>query len=114
MEQIATLERERDAASTADSQEPAAAMMARLASLQGIGPQLATLLVRECFARPESTHPLCKNPFDTKVLMRGSYPSCGTAVLDVGGWPSHQCRDNRDKTRKVVAVVATLRPRISG
>jgi transposase len=51
LEQIATLERERDAAMTAGSQDPAAAMIALLASLQGLGPQLATLLVRECFVR---------------------------------------------------------------
>jgi len=50
MEQIATLERERDAAITAGRQKPEAAMMARLARLQGIGLQLATLPVRECKA----------------------------------------------------------------
>jgi transposase len=51
LEQIATLERERDAAIAADRQEPAEAMIALLVGLKGIGPQLATLLVREGFIR---------------------------------------------------------------
>jgi transposase len=51
VEQIATLERERDTAIQAEATGPAEVMIALLVSLQGIGPQLATVLVREGFVR---------------------------------------------------------------
>src|SRR3954447_4181674 len=53
LEQIAATEAERDAAVAAPTADDAdAAMVARLAKLGGIGPELATVLVREALYRP--------------------------------------------------------------
>jgi transposase len=50
--QIATLERQRDAALAAATPDEAERMIQRLVRLRGIGVQSATLLVREAFVRP--------------------------------------------------------------
>jgi transposase len=101
LEQIATLERERDAAMTADRQEPAAAMMARLASLQGLGPQLATLLVRECFVR---------DFVNAKAL--GSYAGLTGTPYNSGGRQREQgmsrARNPRPRHGRTGVAMATL------
>jgi transposase len=51
LEQIAELERQRDAVLDVDRPDKAAEMIQQLASLRGIGVQSATVLVREGFVR---------------------------------------------------------------
>lgn len=51
LEQIAELERERDAVVESEAGDPAARMIRQLTGLRGIGVQSATVLVREAFVR---------------------------------------------------------------
>lgn len=99
MTQIATLERERDAAIQAENQGPAEAMIALLAGLQGIGMQLATLLVRECFVRDFS---------NAKAL--GSYAGLTGTPYNSGGTQREQgiSRAGNPRLRRAMVELAWL------
>ncbi len=99
LEQITVLERERDEAVRAEGQGRAAAMIAMLASLKGIGIQLATVLVWEGFVRTFR---------DGKAL--GAYAGLTGTPYDSGGSRREQgiSRAGNARLRRAIVEAAWL------